>query len=109
MSWKQLCRARDQGGWGILDLKDFNHALLGNGDGSLRQGLPGVGLLLYVSTMGEIIYLGVYLPHLPSEDHSFGFETSVICPLSEGIRHKLLVMGLLFFSGLIGGLTVTHP
>lgn len=27
--WKNLCRPRVQGGWGILDLKTFNQALLG--------------------------------------------------------------------------------
>lgn len=27
--WKTLCRPRDQGGWGILDLHNFNHAPLG--------------------------------------------------------------------------------
>lgn len=29
VSWKNLCRPRDHGGWGILDLQTFNHALLG--------------------------------------------------------------------------------
>ncbi|XP_039134216.1 uncharacterized mitochondrial protein AtMg00310-like [Dioscorea cayenensis subsp. rotundata] len=29
VSWKLLCRPRDQGGWGILDLAKFNQALLG--------------------------------------------------------------------------------
>lgn len=27
--WKNICRSRDQGGWGILDLDNFNQALLG--------------------------------------------------------------------------------
>lgn len=27
--WKNICRSRDQGGWGILDLYNFNQALLG--------------------------------------------------------------------------------
>lgn len=29
ISWKVICRAREQGGWGILDLNNFNLALLG--------------------------------------------------------------------------------
>ncbi|XP_039140399.1 uncharacterized protein LOC120277606 [Dioscorea cayenensis subsp. rotundata] len=29
VSWKALCRDREQGGWGILDLNNFNKALLG--------------------------------------------------------------------------------
>lgn len=29
VNWKNLCRPRDQGGWGILDLYNFNQALLG--------------------------------------------------------------------------------
>ena len=29
VSWKQLCKARDQVGCGTLDLEDFNNALLG--------------------------------------------------------------------------------
>lgn len=28
VGWKNLCRPRDQGGWGILDLLHFNQALL---------------------------------------------------------------------------------
>lgn len=27
--WKNLCRPRDQEGWGILDFSAFNQALLG--------------------------------------------------------------------------------
>lgn len=29
VDWKSICRPRDLGGWGILDLKVFNSALLG--------------------------------------------------------------------------------
>ncbi|XP_039126955.1 uncharacterized protein LOC120263117 [Dioscorea cayenensis subsp. rotundata] len=29
VGWKNLCRSRDQGGWGILELHNFNSALLG--------------------------------------------------------------------------------
>lgn len=29
VSWKNLCRSKDQGGWGILELASFNLALLG--------------------------------------------------------------------------------
>lgn len=29
VGWNNLCRARDQGGWGILALANFNQALLG--------------------------------------------------------------------------------
>ncbi|XP_039143935.1 uncharacterized mitochondrial protein AtMg00310-like [Dioscorea cayenensis subsp. rotundata] len=29
VAWKNICRSKEQGGWGILDLSSFNMALLG--------------------------------------------------------------------------------
>lgn len=29
IGWNNICRTRDQGGWGILDLYNFNQALMG--------------------------------------------------------------------------------
>lgn len=29
VAWKNICRSKEQGGWGILDLNSFNLALLG--------------------------------------------------------------------------------
>lgn len=29
VAWKRICRTQNMGGWGILNLKDFNQALLG--------------------------------------------------------------------------------
>lgn len=41
--WKRLCRPREFGGWGILDLEDFNLALLGKWWWKISSGIPWCG------------------------------------------------------------------
>lgn len=49
VSWNRICRPREHGGWGILNLDDFNLALLGKWWWKFTTGVPWCGreIILY--------------------------------------------------------------